>query len=225
MDLLTQFDRAKQLLLEFKPGYLILLAGKTAYVLALLLNATNVVRYNPPKEQHEEYVKINTEIPNELAELAYEINARVCYTSTDLVSLSLPLASNHVTLSKVFDGKHGPYDVNSAPCPTTIYGESKLNAEKLLLGKSLGRDSSVTIIIVYWRFLVVRLSVSYGLGGGFFQIMYDALKRGEALELFHDEYRSFCLGTEVASMIIELLLKDSLDLGKIWHVAGPIQAS
>ncbi len=55
--------------------------------------------------------------------------------------------------------------------------------------------------------------------------MYDALKRGETLELFHDEYRSFCLGTDVASMIIELLLKDSLDLSKVWHVAGPIQAS
>jgi len=67
--------------------------------------------------------------------------------------------------------------------------------------------------------------VSYGLGGGFFQIMYDALKKGEPLELFNDEYRSFCLGTDVASMIIELLLKESLDLNKVWHVAGPVQAS
>jgi dTDP-4-dehydrorhamnose reductase len=72
---------------------------------------------------------------------------------------------------------------------------------------------------------VVRLSVSYGLGGGFFQIMYDALKRGETLELFYDEKRSFCLGTEVVSMLIELLLKETLDLTKIWHVAGSVQAS
>jgi hypothetical protein len=55
--------------------------------------------------------------------------------------------------------------------------------------------------------------------------MYDALKRGETLELFYDEKRSFCLGTEVVSMLIELLLKETLDLTKIWHVAGSVQAS
>lgn len=55
--------------------------------------------------------------------------------------------------------------------------------------------------------------------------MYEALKRGETLELFHDEYRSFCLGTEVVAMMIELLLKDTLDLTNIWHVAGPVMAS
>jgi dTDP-4-dehydrorhamnose reductase len=179
VDLFTELEHAKQVITEFKPNYLVMLAGKSVF--------------NPPIEQHNEYRKVNTDIPYELAQLAYQINARVCYTSTDLV----------------FDGKHGPYDVDSAPRPTTIYGESKWNAEKLLLGKAL----------------VVRLSVSYGLGGGFFQIMYDALKRGETLELFYDEKRSFCLGTEVVSMLIELLLKETLDLTKIWHVAGSVQAS
>lgn len=65
-----------------------MLAGKSVYVTCRRYHSTNYVSFNPPIEQHNEYRKVNTDIPYELAQLAYQINARVCYTSTDLVIIA-----------------------------------------------------------------------------------------------------------------------------------------
>jgi len=114
----------------------------------------------------------------------------------------------HFYRHEVFDGDNAPYSPTSVPNPLTIYGETKRDAELALLGKAV----------------VIRFSVMYGLGGSFFQLIYDKLSSNTRVELFEDEFRSFMMATEGMEMLLTLLEKN-VDKGKIWHLAGPQRAS
>ncbi|MDP2605848.1 MAG: SDR family oxidoreductase [Deltaproteobacteria bacterium] len=63
-----------------------------------------------------EAFKINLEGPGTLAEAARAIGAQVVYYSTDYV----------------FDGKAGPYDEEAHAAPLSVYGRTKLAAERAL---------------------------------------------------------------------------------------------
>jgi dTDP-4-dehydrorhamnose reductase len=99
---------------------------------------------------------------------------------------------------EVFDGDNAPYSPTSVPNPLTIYGETKRDAELALLGKAV----------------VIRFSVMYGLGGSFFQLIYDKLSSNTRVELFEDEFRSFMMATEGMEMLLTLLEKN-VDKGRV----------
>lgn len=54
--------------------------------------------------------------------------------------------------------------------------------------------------------LVVRFPQLYGLGGTFFQTIFENLSKPNArITLFNDEYRTVALGSDVARMCIDFL--------------------
>jgi len=114
----------------------------------------------------------------------------------------------YTSTDMVFDGEHAPYTIHSKTSPLTIYGQSKAAAEEKLLGKAI----------------VARFPLMYGLGGSFFQVMYDKLSNGETLSLFEDEYRTVCWSTDAANMLL-VLIKKNVDKNKIWHLGGPRRVS
>lgn len=75
---------------------------------------------------------INTEPLKTLAHLAEKYNFHLIYLSTDFV----------------FDGLNGPYTESDSPNPLNVYGESKLEAEKLIMASNC-RWSIVRTILVY----------------------------------------------------------------------------
>ena len=82
-------------------------------------------------------------------ELAHRLNVEVTRTLADL-SDEIPMAFFSSDL--VFDGRHGFYDENAAVNPLSVYGETKVLAENIVLSNP--------------RHLVVRTSLNAGVSVG-----------------------------------------------------------
>lgn len=106
--------------------------------------------------------KVNIEGTNNIFRASNRFNAYLIFLSTDMV----------------FDGESAPYDESSKPAPLSVYGKTKLEAEKICLPNSL----------------VLRLSLCYGYtrsgGKSFLESALEKIKRGEKAVLFHDEWRT-----------------------------------
>jgi dTDP-4-dehydrorhamnose reductase len=146
---------------------------------------------NPQRAQ-----QVNVEVTRRLAELASKRHQRMVLLSTDMV----------------FDGEHAPYDEAAEPAPQTVYGQTKLAAER--------------IVLEYDNTLVLRLPLLYGIPAvqreTTFQRQLHALRSGHALRLFADEYRT-PVWLEDAAAVVESAASAAL-LG-IVHAPGPERLS
>jgi dTDP-4-dehydrorhamnose reductase len=132
---------------------------------------------------------LNVEVTATLAELAAEIP--FAFFSSDLV----------------FDGRLGNYDESARPNPLSIYAETKLEAEQLVLANP--------------KHTVVRTSLNGGVSPtgdrGFNEQMRQAWQAGETLKLFTDEFRCPIAAEVTACAVWELLLRNEPGL---YHLAG-----
>src|SRR5690606_17352093 len=81
---------------------------------------------------HAQVCHINTEHDKTLTLIAEKYNLHLIFLSTDFV----------------FDGFNGPYAETDSPNPLNVYGESKLEAERLIISSKC-RWSIVRTILVY----------------------------------------------------------------------------
>ena len=90
---------------------------------------------------------------------------------------AIRLSPNTLYLSSdyVFDGLKGGYRYDSLVGPSTVYGITKLLAERLLLSSELPGQ-------------ILRTSAVMGRKGGFFRWLENALKSGNKLDLFENTY-------------------------------------
>jgi len=133
--------------------------------------------------------KVNVETTALLAELAAEIP--LVFFSTDLV----------------FDGRKGNYIETDAVDPLSVYAETKVAAEQIVLANP--------------RHTVIRTSLNGGLSPtgdrGFNEQMRHAWQAGQTLDLFCDEYRNPIPAVATARATWELLLKKQTG---VFHIAG-----
>lgn len=133
--------------------------------------------------------QVNVETTKLLCELAAEIP--LVFFSTDLV----------------FDGRSGGYREESAVRPLSVYGETKVAAEAIVLANA--------------RHLVIRTSLNAGQSPtgdrAFNEQMFLACQRGERLRLFTDEFRSPIPAVVTARATWELVNQRATGL---YHVAG-----
>jgi len=138
----------------------------------------------------------NVDATLRLVELAAERRARFVFTSTDLV----------------FDGRRGGYEESDEAAPLSVYGRTKLEAEKIVRG--------------YERGAVVRLPLMYGLPAvdrpTTFRSQLDALRRGAELRLFHDECRSPLWLDDAVDALDAVARSDYVGL---LHAGGPQRLS
>ncbi|HJZ59877.1 MAG TPA: SDR family oxidoreductase [Gemmataceae bacterium] len=145
-----------------------------------------------PKEcdRHPERAeRVNVGGSRVLAELA----DRMVFVSTDLV----------------FDGERGLYKEDDPVAPLSLYGRTKVEAERAILA--------------FPRHSVVRVNWMFGppLAGGrpsFFDDQVSALKAGSRLPLFHDERRS-PLGLVTAARALVAVARSQYT--GVLHVGGP----
>ena len=145
-----------------------------------------------------------------------------CYANPDKANLVNHLATAnlgelapriiYVSTDMVFDGEKGSYSETDRPNPVSVYGKSKLAGERAL--------QSHTNAVVARVGLLYGPSLSPQLG--FFDQQMRALKNGESLNLFHDEWRTPLALDEAAAALV--LLADS-DFTGTYHVAGPKKIS
>jgi dTDP-4-dehydrorhamnose reductase len=133
--------------------------------------------------------KLNVDVTACLAELSAEIP--FILLSSDLV----------------FDGRQGNYTEIDPPNPLSVYAETKLAAEQIVLANP--------------RHTVLRLSLNGGISlrgdRGFNETLRRAWQNRETLKLFTDEYRSPIPAVATARAVWELAAEDRPGL---YHLAG-----
>ncbi len=146
--------------------------------------------------QPQHAARVNADSTRVLAELAARRAARLVYVSTDMV----------------FDGQQAPYRETDTPRPLSVYGRTKLAAERALRGLD--------------RAVVVRLPLMYGFPSTpratTFAQQIDALRRRVALRLFIDEYRTPVWVRDAAAALIGITRSE---IAGVLHVAGPQRLS
>jgi dTDP-4-dehydrorhamnose reductase len=148
------------------------------------LSKSPACQANPPLAR-----QLNVEVTAFLAELAADIP--FLFFSTDLV----------------FDGRQGNYVETDAVGPLSVYAETKVAAEQIVLRNP--------------RHTVIRTSLNGGASPtgdrGFNEEMRRAWQAGQVLTLFKDEYRSPIPAAVTAQAVWALVAQDRPGL---YHLAG-----
>jgi dTDP-4-dehydrorhamnose reductase len=133
--------------------------------------------------------KLNVEVTSVLAGLSGDIP--FIFFSSDLV----------------FDGRAAPYKEDAAVNPLSVYAETKVEAEQVVM-----RNMKHTVI---------RTSLNGGVSPtrdrGFNEQMRHAWQRGQTIKLFTDEFRCPIPAEETARAVWELAARGATG---IFHVAG-----
>jgi dTDP-4-dehydrorhamnose reductase len=138
--------------------------------------------------------RVNVEITRTLATLAARHDRRFVFLSTDMV----------------FDGEQAPYAEDDAPQPGTVYGRTKLAAERAALATPGANAVVIRVPLLYGLPAVERPTT--------FRSLVDALHARKPVQLFEDEVRT-PLWLEDAARAVRCVT-DSEVTG-ILHAAGP----
>jgi dTDP-4-dehydrorhamnose reductase len=135
---------------------------------------------------------VNVQATATLARLA----PRIIFLSTDMV----------------YDGSRGRYTEADAPSPTSVYGRTKVEAEQHVASHQRG--------------LTIRLSLLFGPSLTGKPTLLDqqaaAMRRGEPVNLFHDEHRTPLAYEDAARAIVTAAASD---LTGLFHLGGPQRLS
>jgi len=147
-------------------------------------------------EQHpEECKEVNVNATQKLWEAAQKINAHFQLLSTDFV----------------FDGLTGNYKETDVPSPVSIYGQSKVDAEHVLINSENKNWSIARTIIVYGtannlsRTNIVLWSI-------------DALTKGDPMKIINDQFRMPTWADDLAWGCLEICNRNKKG---IFHLCGP----
>lgn len=139
--------------------------------------------------------EVNVNATQKLWEAAQKINAHFQLLSTDFV----------------FDGLTGNYKETDVPSPVSIYGQSKVDAEMVLLHSEITNWSIARTIIVYGtannlsRTNIVLWSI-------------DALTKGDPMKIINDQFRMPTWADDLAWGCLEICNRNKKG---IYHLCGP----
>ena len=177
---IKNFDLIKELFTSFKPDIVI----HTAAI-------TNPVPQ--PGQSSKEIYATNVNATKNIAKLCRQFNAKLIYTSTDLV----------------YAGYRGSMLSEDAKLiPASLYAETKLMAE-------------MKIKETIENYLILRTALLYGFGlthsRSHFHKMNDEFKNNRSVKLFTDQYRTPIELSEAAKIIVQLaqmdLVNETINLG------------
>ena len=138
--------------------------------------------------------QINTRGSAVLAELANGAKVPLVYVSTDMV----------------FDGERAPYREEDAAAPLSVYGRTKVEAERAIL--AYPRNTVARVPLLFGPSVVGRPT--------FFDRQALALRQGQPVALFHDEWR-----TPLSLLMAARALLGLRDPPGLLHVGGPERLS
>lgn len=183
---IKNFDSVKELFTSFKPDIVIHTAAIT----------------NPvprPGQSSKEIYATNVNATKNIAKLCRQFNAKLIYTSTDLV----------------YAGYRGSMLTEDAKLiPASLYAETKLVAE-------------MKIKETLENYLILRTALLYGFGlshsRSHFHKMNDELKNNRPVKLFTDQYRTPIELSEASKIIIQLarmdLMNETINVGGVERVS------
>ena len=138
--------------------------------------------------------------PERARRINVQATARLAQLSRDIPFIFLSSA-------EVFDGKTGWYRESDEPKPINVYGQTKLEAERMVLQ--------------YPRHTVVRIVLTAGTSQGgdrsFVEDMCRAAKSGKDVTLYADEFRCPLPAGTIARVLWELV---GLECPGLYHLGG-----
>ena len=111
----------------------------------------------------------------------------------------------------IFDGKNGPYREEDAAAPLSVYGQSKLDGERIVREAGLERWAIARTIIIY--------GIAEGLSRSNVVLWAKgALEKGETINVVDDQWRMPTLAEDLADGCIRIAQKHATG---IYHLSGP----
>ena len=138
--------------------------------------------------------KLNARMPEVLAQLANHIGARLIHLSTDMV----------------FDGSAAPYANTDVPMPATLYGTTKLMAEKFVLKAAAPVSVVLRLSHVSGNSLTTRRSLH--------EKLLRAWASGQKARCRTDEIKCPLSASVLADLLLEICLRPKLS--GVYHYAG-----
>lgn len=164
---ISQMEEVQKVVNEFQPQ---------AVIHAAALTNVDECELNPEKCQ-----LLNVTATNFVLRASETVNALFVHLSTDFI----------------FDGDHGPYDEEAVPNPISIYGHSKLEAEKLVQKAKCP-----------WA--IVRTILVYGIAPGLSRnniVLWvkSSLEQGKTIQVVDDQFRTPTLAEDLADGCIRIV--------------------
>lgn len=161
---ITNYKEVERIILSLQPDVIIHSAAYT--------------QVDQAETEVEKAFLVNGEGTKNIAKLANQIGAKICYVSTDYV----------------FDGKkEGAYSINDTKNPQTVYGKSKLAGEKYIQEYCE-------------KFFIVRTSWVFGLyGPNFVKTMLSLAEKKEEIGVVHDQIGSPTYTPDLSKFLIQLV--------------------
>jgi dTDP-4-dehydrorhamnose reductase len=131
----------------------------------------------------------------------------------NLVDASVVCGAHFIHLSTdfIFDGEAGPYSEDDDPKPLSIYGQSKLDAEHIVMNAGLAKWAIARTIIVY--------GVAPGLSRSNVVLWAkSALEKGQPIKVVHDQWRMPTLAEDLADGCIRIAKRG---VTGIFNLCGP----
>jgi dTDP-4-dehydrorhamnose reductase len=126
--------------------------------------------------------RVNVDSTANIATVCKEVSAKLVYISTDYV----------------FSGEEGldPYEINSAVEPRSIYGQTKLEGERVVL-KEVD------------KYFIIRTSWAFGINGdNFVTTMLRIAQENEVINVVSDQVGSPTFTSDLAHLIVEMIQTD-----------------
>ena len=107
----------------------------------------------------------------------------------------------HISTDYVFDGKNGPYSENDKVCPISVYGQTKLASEQILLNNSSNH-------------LIIRGNVLYDhityTKASFLNWVVESLQNNQKIKVVNDQFNNPTWTRSMAD-IIELCINNDVN--------------
>lgn len=117
----------------------------------------------------------------------------------------------HLSTDFIFDGLNGPYREEDTPAPLSIYGHSKLDAERIVTDSRLSKWAIARTIIVY--------GIAEGLSRSNVVLWAKAaLEKGQPIQVVDDQWRMPTLAEDLADGCIRIAKQGATG---IYHLSGP----
>ncbi len=193
---------------------------------------TNAYIYQPLDITNKKEVEevISKYLPDVIINTAAMTNVDACETqqelcrklNVDAVSYLLEAIKNqelnnpnykchfiHLSTDFIFDGENGPYDENAKPAPLSFYGQSKLEADTLVINSGI-------------KYAIARTIIVYGIVDGMSRsnvVLWarEALQKGQKINVVNDQFRTPTLAEDLADGCI--LIADKGATG-IYNISG-----
>ena len=159
----------------------------------IIIHTAAITNVDTCHQETELCREVNVDAVESLVEAANRFNCHFIHLSTDFI----------------FDGENGPYTETDLPNPLSIYGQSKLDAEQLVMGTAK-------------RWAILRTVLVYGAAKNMSRsniVLWakDSLSKGQPINVVNDQFRTPTLADDLADACILVAMAE---VNGIYHISG-----